>query len=157
MAQTHKPGQGILVRRLAFWSLFVMIVWGGQELYGNLIGTSWGKSLLFESGDARDAYIIPVLDQSLNVAFLVCWGIVAVGGFLLFRMLNKPRTAEFLIATDEELGKVTWPSRKDAWNSSVIVMVFVVFMAGFLLSADFLLGQLFDLVIGGGGDGGATS
>jgi len=42
---------------------------------------------------------------------------------------NRPGTVEFLVATDMEMKKVAWSTRKDIWNSTLVVVG-----ASFLLS-----------------------
>lgn len=148
MADIHKQGQGVLVRRVAFWTVAVLVVWGGQSLYTWFINTfDFSKSLLFEEGDYLDGWRVPVLDQRLDFAFVITWGIVALGLWMLYRMLNKPRSADFLVDTDEELKKVTWPSWADAKSSSLIVLVFVVFLAIYLWGSDWVLGRVFGLLL----------
>ncbi|MAB90146.1 MAG: preprotein translocase subunit SecE [Planctomycetes bacterium] len=66
---------------------------------------------------------------------------------MIHRFLNKPRSAEFLIETNEELKKVTWPSWADAKSSSMIVLGFMVFLAIFLWSSDLLFGFIFGLLL----------
>jgi preprotein translocase subunit SecE len=145
MPEIYKEGQGVLVRRCAFWSLVLIVVWGGQSLYTWLFNTfDFTKTLLVEGAiDPLQGYRIPLLDQRFNWAFVISWGVVLIACFLLWRMLMRPRTADFLIDTDSELKKVTWPSWKDAWNSSLIVVLFVIVLTIFLVSSDFVLNFIF--------------
>jgi preprotein translocase SecE subunit len=46
--------------------------------------------------------------------------------------------------------KVTWPSLPEAVNSSVVVIVCVVFLMAFLAGADWLLGQWTSYLLTGG-------
>ena len=58
----------------------------------------------------------------------------AVMGVWLF---NHARTVDFLIDTENELkGKVTWPSRDEEINASVVVLVTVVVMMVWILLWD---------------------
>jgi preprotein translocase subunit SecE len=41
-----------------------------------------------------------------------------------------------------ELRKVTWPTRRDAWNMTIIVIVVSAIMAGLLAATDYGLGHL---------------
>lgn len=56
-------------------------------------------------------------------------GVVLLIGVLLWFLLNKPRIADFMIATENEMKKVNWPSKK-----AVIGLTWVV-IAGTLLIA----------------------
>lgn len=153
MFETYKKGQGAITRRVAFWSLAALIVWGGQGLYTYVLGFDWAKKLLLSSGSWNEGFELPVLGQRLDVAFLIGWGFVVVALFALFRFLNRPKSADFLIETDTELSKVSWPTWKDAWNSTLVVMIFVLFFTAFLFFSDFLLNKLVGLLLSiGGGD-----
>ena len=149
MPEIYKEGQGVLVRRCAFWALVILFVWGGQSLYTWLFNTfDFAKALVFESGKTPlEGYEVPVLEQRLNWAFFISWAFVFGACFLVFRFLNQEKSADFLIETDVELKKVTWPSWKDAWNSSLIVVVFVVVLTAFLVASDYLLDLIFRQVL----------
>ena len=149
MPEIYKEGQGVLVRRCAFWGLMLIIVWGGQGLYTWLFNTfDFSKVLLIERGvEPLQGYRIPLLDQRFNWAFVIAWGMVLAASFVTWRLLMRPRTADFLIDTDTELKKVTWPSWKDAWNSSLIVVLFVIVLTIFLVSSDFVLNLIFSKIL----------
>jgi len=51
-----------------------------------------------------------------------------------FQVLEKVR--EFLASAKSELGKVTWPSRKDTYASTLAVILLVLFSAVFLWVVD---------------------
>jgi preprotein translocase subunit SecE len=73
---------------------------------------------------------------------------LAVGFFLGFAllawwMMNKPRNADFLIATDSEMKKVNWTSRKDLIGSTKVVIFFMFLIAFLLFAIDILFGYVF--------------
>ena len=122
----------------------------GQSLYTWLINSfDFAKTLVLQpdSTDHLDGWEIPVLEQRLDLGFIVAWAVVAIFLWMIHRFLNKPRSAEFLIETNEELKKVTWPSWADAKSSSMIVLGFMVFLAIFLWSSDLLFGFIFGLLL----------
>jgi preprotein translocase SecE subunit len=53
-----------------------------------------------------------------------------------WRVVNWPAFADFLIATEAELNKVSWTSRKRLVQDTMVVLVTVVLMAAFLFVAD---------------------
>src|SRR5690606_36008760 len=55
---------------------------------------------------------------------------------LLWWLLNKPRIADFMIATELEMKKVAWPSRSDLINFTIVVIVGTLFMAALLWVVD---------------------
>ncbi|MEE8162951.1 MAG: preprotein translocase subunit SecE [Anaerolineae bacterium] len=54
---------------------------------------------------------------------------------------------KYLKETRAELRKVSWPSRQQALNLTLIVVAFTVFMAALLGIIDYIFAWLFGLVI----------
>jgi preprotein translocase subunit SecE len=57
------------------------------------------------------------------------------------------RIKEYLKDTRGELRKVSWPTRKQAINLTLIVLAVTVVMAAFLGALDFVFAQLIRLII----------
>ena len=55
-------------------------------------------------------------------------------------MIN--RATEFLANVRGELNKVTWPTKKDTYGSTLVVIVLVILVAAFLYLVDFTLSTL---------------
>ena len=58
------------------------------------------------------------------------------------------KTSEFLGNVKAELKKVTWPSKKDTYASTTVVIVLVLLCAVFLGGVDIILSRLIRLVLG---------
>jgi preprotein translocase SecE subunit len=56
--------------------------------------------------------------------------------WLAWRIVNIPTFADFLIATEAELNKVSWTTQRRLVQDTIVVLVTVVLMAGFLFAAD---------------------
>jgi preprotein translocase subunit SecE len=54
----------------------------------------------------------------------------------------------FFRETVGELRKVSWPSRQEAWNLTVVVLAVLFGMGAFLGILDYLFSQLFSLILG---------
>ncbi|MBI2932313.1 MAG: preprotein translocase subunit SecE [Planctomycetes bacterium] len=50
--------------------------------------------------------------------------------------MNRPAWADFLIETQAEMRKVSWPARREWVGSSVVVIVVIAFISLFLYFAD---------------------
>ena len=62
-------------------------------------------------------------------------GVLAmVGLWATYRAVNVPVFADFLIAVEAEMNKVSWPSRAELYRSSIVVLV-TVFVLAFVLFA----------------------
>lgn len=70
---------------------------------------------------------------------------VILGGFILTYWLTamNRKFVEFLIATDMEMKKVNWSTRKDIIKSTMVVVFACVLIAGSLFAVDFTFQQLF--------------
>lgn len=132
----YKKDQGRMARMAAFWSLAILIFYGCTSLHTYLPRLWGGLGRPIWSG-AR----IPVLGLDLTPSLLIAALLLAGGLTLLYRWLEKPKNADLLIETEAELRKVTWPTVDDAVKSSMVVIVCVVFLMGFLAACDFVLGR----------------
>ena len=56
--------------------------------------------------------------------------------------MNKPANVDFLIATDSEMKKVNWTSRKELIGSTQVVIMFMFLIALFLFAVDEVWGWL---------------
>lgn len=57
------------------------------------------------------------------------------------------KTTEFLANVKGELKKVTWPTRKDTYASTLVVIVLVLVVAVFLWAVDSVLSLLIRLIL----------
>jgi preprotein translocase SecE subunit len=69
--------------------------------------------------------------------------------YFFLRYLAGEKTAQHLIEVEDEMNKVTWPSFEEATNSSIVVIITVLILMGFLALSDFVLGQFFDIILWG--------
>jgi preprotein translocase SecE subunit len=66
--------------------------------------------------------------------------LVSLVAFHLY--LNRPKVGEFLIETQGEMRRVSWPTRREWVGSTVVVLCLVAVLSGFLYAADHFLSQL---------------
>ena len=59
-------------------------------------------------------------------------------GWFIFRIVQFPPFAEFLIATEAEMNKVSWTSKDDLYRATIVVLATVLLMAVFLFGVDWL-------------------
>ncbi|MFB3893927.1 MAG: preprotein translocase subunit SecE [Phycisphaerae bacterium] len=74
--------------------------------------------------------------------------LVLTGGLavLMFWLVNRPKSADFLIATEGEMKKVSWSSRKEVIGSTKVVIVTSVILSMILLGVDVLFIKFFGLI-----------
>lgn len=62
--------------------------------------------------------------------------------------MAKYNPLEFIQEVRQEVSKVTWPSRKEVWITTVAVLIMVALASIFFLLADQLIGWLVSLILG---------
>ena len=148
----ERPGSG----RAAGGGFFTIHKKG--QGYWTRMGTAIGAALLI----GLTAYQIylhrPYLGISGQVAMSIAAAFFVVFAFLAWRLMNKPSNVDFLIATDSEMKKVNWTSRKDLIGSTKVVIVFMFLIALILFLIDVVFSYFFYLIgvlkhspFGGGG------
>ena len=71
----------------------------------------------------------PVLSTVVALMMLLGW-------WLTFRLVNWPRFADFLIAVEAEMNKVSWPTRIELIRSSAVVLITIFLLAAVLFGFD---------------------
>ena len=138
----YKKGQGTIARLMSLVSLCLLALWGGYSLWVTLEGYSWAASAIVT---------IPRMNLSVNWALIVSVVVAAGLGFSVVWALNRPRAVDLLVETEAEMKKVSWPSRQEAWNSSLVVVATVMFMMGLLFFYDYFLNLILTLIFFSGG------
>ncbi len=73
-------------------------------------------------------------------------GLLLVGLWAAYRIVNVPGFADFLIAVEAEMNKVSWPTRTELYRSSVVVLVTIFVLAVVLFVFDFFWGWVFKIL-----------
>jgi preprotein translocase subunit SecE len=120
--EIYKRTQGKYSRTLTFCGVLVLGIAGAAALSEKLQGYS-GIGPIIQFG-------VPVL-LLLGLAVLMFW------------IVNRPRSADFLIATEGEMKKVSWSSKKEIIGSTKVVIIATFMMAGILYAVDFMFALLF--------------
>ncbi|MBX3366370.1 MAG: preprotein translocase subunit SecE [Phycisphaeraceae bacterium] len=89
---------------------------------------------------------IPIFDPQYLQVGLAATTILIGAALLLYFVSANPRTGEFLIATDGEMKKVNWSTRKEVIGSTWVVVTTCFLLAGILFVVDFGLASFFDLI-----------
>jgi preprotein translocase subunit SecE len=130
----YKPGLGKYTRLYSAIGLSVLAGLGCWRLYGILADVSWfGLSK----------------ETALLISRLVPAALFAILAFLIYLLLNKPAVADFLIASEGEMKKVNWSSRKEIVVSTFIVIVVVLILAALIGLTDFIFTIFFAAILRG--------
>jgi len=122
MFKIYKVTQGRYTRTLTFAGAMLIAVAGAYQLSRHL----------YDVG--------PYLRYGIPSA------VVILVGLLSFWMVNRPVSADFLIATEGEVKKVAWSGKKEVIGSTKVVIVTTVMIALLLFGVDILFGAIFRIV-----------
>jgi preprotein translocase subunit SecE len=112
-----KPKQGRYARQWTLIAIGVMLAAGAWSLRNWLAGEGYSD----------------------NVSIGIPLAFLAVTGWAAFRLIQFPKFAEFLIAVEAEMGKVSWPTQSELVKASGVV-IFVIFgLAALLFLYDWIL------------------
>ena len=130
-----KPGQGRWARLGAYVGVAVIALFGAIALHkwpGYDSKWFFGESGLWQKTIFGAKFTLrPVFFPA--VAFLLG----AMVAFHLF--VNRPRPADFLIETQGEMKRVSWPTRREWVGSTLVVLALVAVLSFFLYGVDSLL------------------
>ena len=142
----YKRGQGYWTRMGTALAAGLLGVLTAYNLY------HWLPSLITRDATPDAQARARNIAMGVAVAFFVAF--IA----FIWRTTNKPANVDFLIATDSEMKKVNWTSRKDLIGSTKVVIVFMFLIAMFLFVVDVAFSYLFYVIgvlknspFGGGG------
>jgi preprotein translocase subunit SecE len=121
----YKPNQGRIVRQLTALAVWVVVGLGCWRLYATLRAN-------MEPG----SYVVLAIPAVLLLA----------GLWFGYRVVNWPRFADFLIAVEAEMNKVTWPSKDELIRASIVVIFTIFFLAMALFLFDVIWQFIFDLL-----------
>jgi len=130
----YKRTQGRVTRQVTFAALAIVVALGLWRLNDTMGGTT------------AMAYAVP------GVLLLLGW-------WVAYRIVNVPAFADFLIAVEAEMNKVSWPTRAELIRSSIVVLIVMFALALVLLTYDSVWQAVFRFLgvlpgAGGGGGGG---
>jgi preprotein translocase subunit SecE len=125
----YKPNQGRIVRQLTALAVWVIVALGCWRLYGTLRGT-------FNPDSPAGPYMAPGIAAVLLMA----------GLWFGYRVVNWPRFADFLIAVEAEMNKVTWPSKDELIRASIVVIFTIFFLAMALFFFDVIWQAVFKYI-----------
>jgi preprotein translocase subunit SecE len=108
----YKRSQGRISRQVTGAAVGIVLAWGLYRLSESLI--EWGPQWQF----------------GLPGALLL------IGVWFCYRLVNVPVFADFLIAVEAEMNKVSWPTRHELFRGSAVVLITILFLAVVLFGFD---------------------
>lgn len=84
--------------------------------------------------------------RARHIALFVAVAFFVLFAALVWRITNKPTNVDFLIATDSEMKKVNWTTRKELIGSTKVVIFFMILISALLFLLDVLFGYFFHVI-----------
>ena len=128
----YKRNQGRIARQATFGAFGLIVALGAWRLSQFLGGIASDYPEWSQTQQNIVHYVIPL-------------AVLAVGLWASFRTVQIPSFAEFLISVENEMNKVSWPSRSELFRASLVVILVIFFLAAILFAYDFVL----KLILGG--------
>src|SRR5688572_6709972 len=100
----------------------------------------------FTPANATTAQAVAARATARNATLGICAAMLIGFGALAWRLMNKPTSVDFLIATDGEMKKVNWTSRRELIGSTKVVIIFMFLIAFILFAIDIIFGYFFQLI-----------
>ena len=119
----YKRSQGRITRQVTFAALALTIALGLLRL-----------STMLASQGLAFQFALPGL---LLVVFL----------WVAYRAVNFPGFADFLIAVEAEMNKVSWPTRPELFRASMVVLILIFSLAFLLAGYDLFWNVLFRKIL----------
>ena len=118
----------------------------GQGKYTRLCST-FGAAIIAGLGCLRLYKKLQGWDLGLWVETMVPAGLFVVLALLILWLVNKPSIADFMVAAEGEMKKVSWSSRKEIAVSTFIVIALVILLAIFLGVTDLSFQVFFEWLL----------
>jgi len=128
----YKRGQGKYTRLSSAFAGAIIVGLGCLRLFRKLEAASWGLSN----------------KATLWIATMVPAGLFVILALLVFWLVNKASVADFMIAAEGEMKKVSWSSRQEITVSTLIVIVVVIVMSVLLGTTDMGFRTFFAWLLG---------
>jgi preprotein translocase subunit SecE len=129
--EIYKRGQGKYTRLGTAFGVALIAAVGCYQLYKQLYAVEWDVS------QNTIVWIATMVPAALFVIFAM----------LTYWLVNKPSIADFMIAAEGEMKKVSWSSRKEIAVSTLVVIVVVVAMSALLGVVDVVFQIFFGWIL----------
>ncbi len=127
----YKRTQGRVTRQVTCVAIWIIVAFGSYRLFQTL-----------EFMDGAKYWSI----DGQNFRYGICGLVLAVGLYVGYRVVNYSKFADFLIAVEAEMNKVSWPSRTELVRSSIVVIVVMFTLATVLAGFDIIWLKFFQVL-----------
>lgn len=128
----YKKSQGQRVRRGTILGVLAIAGSGIYTMLAHRTLASGSDHWMMDMPFSGDQEFILVGNAQFSIPLLLALGAL----WLAYRIVNWPTFADFLIATEAEMNKVSWSSKKKLIQDTIVVLVTMVILTLFLAVVD---------------------
>lgn len=122
----YKPEQGRRTRIGTMIGFGTLVLWGGYFV--------WEQLRVYEGDEGWRLLITP----GIPILFAVI-----LGGALWWFTFSYRASSDFLIATEGEMKKVNWSTKREVIGSTKVVIMFTILIASYLFAVDVVFQNIF--------------
>ena len=133
--EIYKKGQGTWARGVGYVCCGLLVLFGAIRLFAfyNVPGQHvWIKN-------------VPLLGN-VSMYHAIALAAFLIGMLLVHLVLNREDLVNLLIDTEQEMKKVSWPSKAEVWSATIVVVLVTALLAGLLFGFDIVLQRVFKLI-----------
>ena len=130
---SYKRTQGLKMRR---YTIIGILIIGLSGVWALLQQKTFGTGNLLVRIPGLESAVTFLTDKEYSLPLLIGAGVL----WLAWRVVNMPAFTDFLIATEAEMNKVSWSTRKRLVQDTVVVLVVTMLLTVFLLAVDLFWG-----------------
>jgi preprotein translocase SecE subunit len=141
-AVSYKGNQGVRVRRGTIFALLtvgvcgiITLVTSGTLGSGLLTANDWLWEFPLTTNEDGELRYLPILHK-VHITMPILLGLATI--WVSWRVVNWPVFADFLIATEAEMNKVSWTTRRRLVQDTIVVLVTVFLFTAFLFVVDII-------------------
>ncbi|HHT9119283.1 MAG TPA: preprotein translocase subunit SecE [Candidatus Hypogeohydataceae bacterium YC41] len=146
--EIYKKNQGVYARVSLGAGLGILALMAAHSLYGSLI----------ELPELYPGARVPLVDVPFTWGLLSSLVFFTLSAFLVAATTigletgvktldnTSKKTVEFLIETQGELQKVSWPTREELTGSTVVVIVSVIILGIYIFAVDWVITRVMKLI-----------
>lgn len=125
----YKRNQGKITRQITFAAVAITLGIGAWQMFASEVTKTW-LNVFSGIPESSGMFVFPLL-------------LLVFGVWFAYRLVNLANFADFLIAVEAEMNKVSWPSRGELIRASLVVICVIILLATSLWIFDIVWRALF--------------
>ena len=140
----YKRKQGQTTRWITFVTLTTLWLYAAYRCFFSFPDWKWAETVYLYSVKIP---LVEIPTPDITSKLLISIGVGVLLSFIsAYMCFWGNRTSDFLIDTESEMRKVSWPTLKEVLKSSVVVIIAIIILAVYLYVVDIGLDSFFNFL-----------